>query len=100
MPLTLVEIKPSTRKYKKLVAVFSHGDDKKKELVHFGDKRYEDYLSHKSKVSRERYRARAKKGATAAPNTPAALSYHILWGDSTSLRRNTANFIKKYGLSR
>jgi hypothetical protein len=49
-----VEVKPSTRKHKKL-DVF---DDTGKKLASIGDKRYSDYLQHGDDERRRRYKAR------------------------------------------
>lgn len=98
MPLKLIKIEPSTNKNKKYVAHFKHGEDGKIEKIHFGDSRYEDYTQHKNKPRRGKYRTRAKKGEDAKPNSASALSFHILWGNSTSFRQNLKDFIKKYNL--
>ena len=48
-----VEIKPSTRKNKKL-DVFKNGE----KVASIGDKRYSDYLQHGDEERRKRYKAR------------------------------------------
>ena len=48
-----VEIKPSTRKNKKL-DVFKQGE----KVASIGDKRYSDYLQHGDEDRRKRYKAR------------------------------------------
>ena len=68
-----VEIKPSTRKYKKL-DVYKHGQ----KLASIGDVRYSDYLQHGDEERRKRYKARHeahrhKKG------TPSYFADQILW---------------------
>jgi len=93
----LIDVEESNRKGKKYVATFKHGDDKT-ERIHFGAKGMEDYTLTGDKAQRERYRARAYKGATAKPNSAAALSYWVLWGDSKSMRKNLREFIRKYDL--
>lgn len=47
--------------------------------VHFGDSRYADFTGHSDERRRELFRKRNAKWATAAMNTPAFLSYNILW---------------------
>lgn len=99
MPLKLVGIEPSSRKGKKYVAIFMHGGEKPRmEKIHFGAEGMEDYTIHKDKKRRESYRKRAYKGKDAKPNSAAALSYWLLWGNSTSMRKNIRDFIKKYNL--
>ena len=48
-----VEVKPSTRKHKKL-DVF----DGNKKIASIGDKRYSDFLQHGDEARRRRYKAR------------------------------------------
>lgn len=47
--------------------------------VHFGDSRYEDFTGHGDERRRELFRKRNAKWATAAKDSPAYLSYKILW---------------------
>ena len=54
--------------------------------IHFGDTRFEDYLIHKNKYRRDRYRKRAsnikdKDGNLTYKNRNSAnfWSYHLLW---------------------
>lgn len=94
--MKLTKIIPSTRKYKKYTAIFKIGDDIKK--VHFGDNRYSDYTKHHNKKRRDNYRSRHVSGKTANPDTPDALSYYILWGDSIDMKKNIRIFKNKYNL--
>jgi hypothetical protein len=94
--MKLLSVKKSTAKGKKWTATFKEGD--KEKIVHFGATGYTDYTKGATDEQRKSYRARHKSGATAAPNTPNALSYHILWGDSKSLATNLSTFKKKYNL--
>lgn len=91
--MKLLSVKPSSNKNKKYVAEF---DNNKK--IHFGHSDYGDYTTHHDKDRRSNYRSRAYKGATAKPDTPASLSYYLLWGDSISLQQNIKNFKKRYNL--
>ena len=50
-----VEVKPSTRKNKKLDVFDATG---KKKLASIGDKRYSDFLQHGDEERRKRYKAR------------------------------------------
>ena len=94
--MKLLSVKKSTAKNKKFTATFSIDGREKK--VHFGHSDYEDYTTHKDETRRKSYRARHSTGATAAPDTPNALSYWLLWGNSTSLATNIQSFKKKYNL--
>ena len=89
-------IQRSANKNKKYVASFDLGDKTKK--VHFGHSSYEDYTTHHDKQRRENYRSRHHTGKDANPDTPNALSYHLLWGNSTSIRENIKSFKNKYNL--
>ena len=70
----------SQRKNKKLYVVY-HGRQ-----IHFGDRRYSDFLQHNDEQRRERYHARAKKiklkdGSYAVDNMkkPSYYALNILW---------------------
>ena len=99
--MRLLEIKKSTNPKKKWMAIFCKcsGDTKCKpgdrKTVHFGASGYEDYTIHKDKDRRRLYRIRHAKEKGQALDTPGALSYHILWGESTSFERNLQAFRKK-----
>ena len=84
----IIEIKPSTRKNKKYVAIFKNG-----KRVHFGQLGSNTYLDHKDKNKREAYRKRhAKDLETNDPYRAGYLSYELLWGDDTNLK----DAIKRY----
>ena len=102
--MKLEKVIKSDAKNKKFTAIFcmckgeSKCCDKEKKKVHFGDNRYEDYTMHKDTKRRENYRSRHASGKNAKADTPNALAYHILWGDSTSLQENIKSFKKKFNL--
>lgn len=59
--------------------------------------------ANKTAADRDNYRKRhgamkAEARALKDPTTPAALSMHLLWGDSRSLRTNIRNFKKKFNV--
>jgi len=71
----------SDRKNKKYMVTLKNGDK-----IHFGDSRYEDYLIHKNKNRRNRYRKRASKikdkdgNLTYKDKNSANFwSFHLLW---------------------
>lgn len=69
-----VELYESSRKDKKFMVQDPNG-----KWVHFGQKGYEDWHSHKDPIRRERFRNRNKKWANAEKWTPAHLAYYVLW---------------------
>jgi hypothetical protein len=99
--MRLVKLEKSTRPEKKWMATFCdcEGGTKckpsERRVVHFGASGYEDYTMHKDKDRRRLYRIRHAKEKDQKPDTPGALSYHLLWGDSTSLQKNLAAYKKK-----
>jgi len=92
----LIEIVPSGKKHKKFDAVFQMLNSGKKRIVSFGAKGYEDYTQHRDKSRRENYRQRHRHDRLNDPMSPGALSYFILWGDSTSLNENLRQFRRKF----
>jgi len=92
-----VDIKKSDKKEKKYVAIFTDKNNKKKS-IYFGASGYPDYTLTGNKDARSRYRARTKKVYDKAePMSASRLSFEILWGDSTSIKKNIADYKKKYG---
>ena len=88
-----VVIKKSTRKDKKLMAVFPD------RTVHFGAAGMSDYTIHKDKERKQRYIDRHRKNENWNDYKSAgALSYHILWGPTTSLKKNIELYKKKFNL--
>jgi hypothetical protein len=79
----------------KWVAVFEDGT-----RTPFGAKGYTDYTQHHDKLRRANYLARHRTSETwTKPKTAGALSRWILWGDSTSLATNLADFKRRFSLS-
>ena len=94
-----IRIVPSTAKGKKWTALIKYNDDQTKPIVkHFGAKGYDDYTIGATDQQRKNYRSRHQKEANQKFDTPGALSYHILWGDSKSRIKNIASFKNKYNL--
>ena len=92
--MKLVEVYPSDRPDKKYTAKFVI--DGKVKLIHFGAKGYEDYTTHKDKKRRDQYRARHAKDNLSDLMSPGALSWYILWGDSTDLQTNVRSFRRRF----
>ena len=102
--MKLLDIRTSTSKGKKLMAIFckctgcTKCKPEERKVVHFGATGYSDYTIHKDEKRRSAYRARHATGKNAPADTPNALAYHLLWGDSTSLQQNIKAFKKRYGV--
>lgn len=91
----LVSITESTKPTKKLMATFLVGG--RRVTTHFGSAGMDDYTIAHNDEQRRRYRARhAKDLLSNDPTKAGLLSYHILWGDSTSRKANIASFKKRY----
>ena len=95
--MKLIDIIPSKNKNKKYTAIFEIDDDKIKKIS-FGASGYQDYTLTKNKDKRRLYRARHKHDNINNPLTPGALSFYILWGDSTNINKNIQNYKKKFDL--
>ena len=96
--MKLIDIKKSDREKKKYMAIFEDEKGKRK-TTHFGLKGANDFLLTGDKEARKRYRERHKKDlATKDPTRAGYLSYFILWGDSTSLNKNIADYKKRFNL--
>jgi hypothetical protein len=64
----------------------------------FGAAGMNDYTLTGDKVAREAYRARHRRDLrTGDPRRAGFLSYYILWGDSTDIKRNVADFNRRFG---
>jgi len=80
---------------KKWIATVKTSDGKIR-TVQFGAKGYSDYTIHMDRKRRELYRLRHQKDLKAKNAdgmlSPGYLSYFLLWGPSTNLDTNLANF--------
>jgi len=92
-----VSIKPSTKPNKKLMAVFTR-DNGRTKTTHFGAAGMDDYTITKDKAQRDRYRNRHKKDNINNPESAGSLSWHILWGNSTSRKENIKSYKNKFNL--
>lgn len=97
--MELVSIKKDTDGTHKMVAVFKNKETNRSKMVHFGQLGADDYTKTKDKEQRARYlqRHQAKENWNDF-TTAGSLSRHILWGESTSIKTNIANFKKKFNL--
>ena len=91
-------VKKSTKPNKKLMAVFTK-DNGRKKTTYFGQAGAPDYTLTKDKKQRKRYRDRHKKDLQTGDYTRAGyLSYYILWGASTSRKENIASYKRRFNL--
>lgn len=95
MPLKLLSVIPSTRKDKRLTAVFSDGTK-----THFGAHGGSTYLDHRSTAKRAAYLARHGAGGEdwTDPKRAGTLARFILWGEHTSLTDAVTAYKKRFGL--
>ena len=103
--MELIKVVEARGKDKRLKAIFKDKEGKEKD-VYFGAKGGNTYIDHKDKEKRENYIKRhsmnplekkylnKKEYAT----KPANLAMDILWGPSTSLKKNINEYKKKYNL--
>ena len=98
--MRLLDVKPSTAKGKKYMAIFCQCDGPPKckgKKIHFGADGSQTYLDHHDKAKRAAYLKRHKVNENwNNPATPGALSRYLLWGDSTSLMMNIKEFKKRF----
>lgn len=93
-------LKPSTRKDKRFMAEING------KLIHFGASKTQSglkkngntYLEHKDKIKRENYLKRHRVNEDWTKINPASLSRYILWGDSTNINENIADYKKRFNL--
>jgi len=98
----LISVVRSTKPEKKWVAVFENAlsrTQKRRSTTHFGAAGMEDFTMHKDPERRKLYRQRHRKDLeTRDPRRAGFLSWHLLWGPTTSLRKNIALFKSKFNL--
>ena len=74
-------------------------DSGRTKTTKYGALGMDDYTKTHDKEQRERYRTRHKKDlATGDPSRAGFLSYHVLWGPSTSIHANLAAYRARYNL--
>ena len=90
----LIRVVVSPRIGKKWRAEFDDGTH-----TDFGAAGMEDYTQHHDKERRERYRSRHRRDLETGDSKRAGyLSWYLLWGDSTSLARNLADYRRRFNL--
>jgi len=95
-----VEIKKSSRKGKKMMAVFYDANNSKVKTTHFGTLGYDDYTTHKDVERKERYIQRHKSNENwNDPMSAGCLSRFILWNKLT-LNTSINDYCKKFLLKK
>jgi len=90
----LVRVVASPQTGKKYRAEFDDGTH-----TDFGAAGMDDYTLTGNKEQRDRYRTRHRKDLdTNDPTRAGYLSYYILWGDSTSIRTNIADYRRRFNM--
>ena len=98
MPYKLISITKSNKAGKKMMAKFKNKETGRESTTHFGASGYDDYTIKKDKEQRARYRQRHRGDNLNNPRSAGALSYYVLWGDSTSKRENIASYKRRFNL--
>jgi hypothetical protein len=93
-----VVISKSDKSGKKLKAVFTRENGRTK-TTYFGASGYDDYTITKDKEQRTRYRNRHRKDNINNPESAGSLSWHVLWGESTSRQQNIKSYKRKFNLT-
>lgn len=93
-----VEIKKSTNKDKKYMAIFKDDKGKVVRTTHFGAAGMSDFTKHKDPARKERYLKRHRKRENWNDYMSAgSLSRYILWGETT-LKNSIDVYKKKFKL--
>jgi hypothetical protein len=95
-----VDIKPSNRGEKKLMAVFTNCKSGEKKVTHFGAKGMSDFTMHHDEARKQRYITRHGGGTGREnwkdPYSAGALSRYILWNKHTR-KESIDDYKKRFG---
>ena len=91
-----VQFHPSTRTSKKIMAVFTL-DNGRKRTVHFGHAGASDFTQHRDPVRKQRYLARHAPRED-NPMTAGALSRWVLWNKET-LDNSIVDYIQRFDIA-
>jgi hypothetical protein len=97
--MKLLSVKPSHLPTKKYDATFEK-DNGRTETTSFGAKGMDDFTKTRDTDQRARYIERHGRGHEnwSDPTSAGALSRFLLWGESTSMIKNLANYRKRFNL--
>jgi hypothetical protein len=94
-----VQIKKSTKKEKKLMAIFTNCKNNTRVTTHFGASGYSDYTIHRDIQRKQRYINRHRKNEDwNNPFSAGSLSARILWNKPT-LRASIADYKRRFGFN-
>ena len=98
--LELVKFGKSPNPEKKIREVFRNKKTGRTKAVDAGQAGADDYTKTHDHEQRARYLERHGRGREdwSKPDSPGALSKHLLWGESTSLLTNLAAFRRRFNL--
>jgi len=100
MPITMTikEADPKTKK--RFTAIFRlHKGGKVIKITHFGQRGATTYIDGADKKKRSAFRARHKRDLETKDFKRAGyLSYFLLWGEHTTLKKNIDDYKKKFNL--
>jgi hypothetical protein len=95
---SLVSVVKATDGVHKYVATFKKENGREKKTA-FGAAGMPDYTLTGDKERRRLYRERHRKDLdTKDPTRAGYLAYYLLWGESTSIRANIADYRKRFNL--
>tara|TARA_R110000822_G_scaffold14364_4_gene50668 strand:- start:115 stop:408 length:294 start_codon:yes stop_codon:yes gene_type:complete len=96
--MTIKEAEPKTKK--RYTAIFRlHKGGKVIKITHFGQVGGKTYLDEGNKKKRSAFRARHKGDLkTKDYKRPGFLSFYLLWGEHTSLKKNIDDYKNKFNL--
>lgn len=93
-------LEPSDLATKKWRVNFTNSENGKIKTVNFGAKGYRDYTTIEDKEealkARAAYRNRHAKDNLSDPMSPGALSYYILWGDTSNVNQNLSAYRRRF----
>ena len=98
--MTYFQLKRSTRKDKKYMAIFYDDNRKKIKTTHFGASGMSDFTIHKDEDRKQRYLDRHKANENWNDfYTAGALSKWILW-NKTTISSSIADYMKRFNLKK
>lgn len=95
--MKLLSVKPSHLPDKKYDATFEK-DNGRTKTTSFGARGMDDYTKKHDTAQRARYIKRHSGDNLSDPTSAGALSRNLLWGESTSMMTNLANYRKRFNL--
>ncbi len=100
MPLTIKIVPAQEKTKKRYTAIFRlHRGGPIIKITNFGQRGATTYIDGADKKTRAAFRARHKRDLDTKDFKRAGyLSYHLLWGEHTSLKKNIEDYRRKFNL--